>query len=62
METVVEDKDKTVSVVLLEMVDLVDKEEVMVVTPFMVDQEETSVVVTEVLNLMVLLVDLVAVL
>ena len=62
METVVEDKDKTLSVVLLEMVDLVDKEEVMVVTPFMVDQEETSVVVTEVLNLMVLLVDLVVVL
>ena len=62
METVVEDKDKTISVVLLEMVDLVDKEEVMVAAPFMVDQEETSVVVTEVLNLMVLLVDLVVVL
>ena len=56
METVVEDKDKTISVVLLEMVDLVDKEEVMVATPFMVDLVDNSVVVTEVLNLMVLLV------
>ena len=62
METVVEDKDKTKWVVLLEMVDLVDKEEVMVVMTYMVDQEETSVVVTEVLNRMVLRVDLVAVL
>jgi hypothetical protein len=43
-------------VVLLEMVDLVDKEEVMVATPFMVDLVDNSVVVTEVLNLMVLLV------